>query len=132
MALLDLDRDQYVAFTREIGDRRSIRGRNDNLATRGERLALTRYRVELTDDDIGPSELEFVTVAEVDEQASARLRPLRHRRPRRRLRELDARWVAGGRSTAAVAARTSAALDRAIGPPWPRSWPAFVGQITGW
>ncbi len=68
MALLDLDRDQYVAFAREMADGRSIRGRNEILATRGERLALARYRVDVTDDDVGPSELEFVNVTEVDER----------------------------------------------------------------
>ncbi len=63
---LELDRDQYIAFTREVADGRTIRATSELLATRGERLALTRPVYEFSDADVGPSEIAFLILTEVD------------------------------------------------------------------
>ncbi|HXK25279.1 MAG TPA: nuclear transport factor 2 family protein [Myxococcota bacterium] len=64
---LDLDRDQFFSAFRasfEIISRRE----SEILATRGERLALIRVRLEGRDGAGGPSEMELIQVLEVDEQ----------------------------------------------------------------
>ncbi len=63
---LELDRDQYIAFTREVADGRTIRAESELLATRGDRLALTRPTYEFSDADVGPSEIAFLILTEVD------------------------------------------------------------------
>ena len=67
MALLELDGDQFVAFTRELADMPSVRVDSELLATRGDRLALIRVRTEVAGDAIGPSEADSCHVAEIDE-----------------------------------------------------------------
>jgi hypothetical protein len=66
MAQLELDRDRFVAFTRELGDMRSAQLETKVLATRGDRLGLWRTRLIVADGAIGPSEIEFLDLAEVD------------------------------------------------------------------
>lgn len=56
-----------MAFTREVADGRAIRGESVALATRGERLALVRSTFVFADADVGPSEITFLLVTEVDE-----------------------------------------------------------------
>lgn len=63
---LELDRDRYVAFTREVADGRAVRGASTPLATRGERLALARSTFHFADADVGPSEIAFLNLTEVD------------------------------------------------------------------
>ncbi len=93
---LELDRDQYVAFTREVSEGRTVRNRWELVATRGERLAVTRSFYEFTDADIGPSEIAFLLLMEVDERgrivANVRwdLDDIDAVYP-----EIDARWAAG-------------------------------------
>lgn len=65
---LELDRDQYVAFTREVSDGRTIRGGSQVIATRGDRLTLTRSTFEFTDADVGPSEIAFLILTQVDDR----------------------------------------------------------------
>src|SRR5678816_658927 len=65
---LELDRDQYIAFTREVADGRAVRGVSELLATRGERLALGRSTFEFADADVGPSEIAFLILTEVDDR----------------------------------------------------------------
>ena len=64
---LELDKAEYVAFTRELADGRSARGQSLLIATRGERLALNRSRFEFADADVGPSEISFLILTEVDD-----------------------------------------------------------------
>jgi hypothetical protein len=63
---LELDRDQYVAFTREVGNWGTGRAESELLATRGERLALQRLVYEFSGADVGPSEIAFLILTEVD------------------------------------------------------------------
>ncbi len=67
MALLDLDRDGFIELTRQLGDMRSAELAHDVLATRGERLALLRIRLEVADADVGPSEVVNLNLVETDE-----------------------------------------------------------------
>jgi len=93
---LELDREQYVAFTREVADGRTVRNRWEMVATRGDRLAVTRSFFEFADADVGPSEIAFLLLMEVDEcyRIAADVRwdlddlDAAHA-------ELDARWAAG-------------------------------------
>ena len=93
---LELDRDQYVAFTREVANGRSLRGDSQVLATRGDRLALNRSTFVFMDTDVGPSEIAFLILTEVD----ARGRIVAYVRwdlddLDAACAELDARWTAG-------------------------------------
>src|SRR5262249_604649 len=56
---------------RLIFERRSSRLAPQLLGTRGDRLALVRHRVEASDVDIGPSEIEFLEILEVDDNGRA-------------------------------------------------------------
>jgi hypothetical protein len=62
---LEVGRDELLAGLRPFfggGVRRSA----ELLATRGERLALQRMRLQGSDGDTGPSEVEFLQVIEAD------------------------------------------------------------------
>jgi hypothetical protein len=63
---LELDRAQYIAFTREAADGRTVQGESRLIATRGERLALMRSTFVFSDADIGPSEIAFFIIQEID------------------------------------------------------------------
>jgi ketosteroid isomerase-like protein/tetratricopeptide (TPR) repeat protein len=63
---LELDRDQWIAFVRSVGDMQSTRMRVELLATRGDRLALTQIWIELAGDDLGDSEISHLSLIEVD------------------------------------------------------------------
>jgi DnaJ-domain-containing protein 1 len=67
MVQLELDRDQFLEWTRTSFEMSSSRLEQEVLATRGDRLALFRQRVEVADRHLGPSEIESLMVMEVDE-----------------------------------------------------------------
>ncbi|MBI3768726.1 MAG: nuclear transport factor 2 family protein [Deltaproteobacteria bacterium] len=71
MAQLELDWNQYLEFIRQIGEMGSTRVEQEVLATREDRLALTRLRLEVAGGDVGPSELEFLNLIETDERGDA-------------------------------------------------------------
>jgi hypothetical protein len=62
----ELDRDEWLASYRPIVEMTSPRSTKEVLATRGDRLLLARYRWEGTDDLVGPSEIEYLLLIEVD------------------------------------------------------------------
>ncbi|MGH7895064.1 MAG: nuclear transport factor 2 family protein, partial [Candidatus Binatia bacterium] len=64
---LDLDRDGYLQSMRTIFEMSSSRFTANVLATRGERLLLSRVLLEGNDRDVGPSEVEWLAVDEVDD-----------------------------------------------------------------
>src|SRR4030095_2755932 len=64
---LELDRDQHLESLRFGFEMRSSRTALAVVATRGRRLALLRQRFELAGGDVGPSEIDTLTVAESDE-----------------------------------------------------------------
>jgi class 3 adenylate cyclase/ketosteroid isomerase-like protein/tetratricopeptide (TPR) repeat protein len=63
---LELDREQYVAFTREIAAGRMVRNHWELVATRGDRLAVIRSFYEFADTTVGPSEVVFLLLMEID------------------------------------------------------------------
>ncbi len=63
---LDFDLDQHLEFQRPLFEMKSSRVVAEVLATRGDRLALTRVRTEVADDSVGPSEIPSLLVHEVD------------------------------------------------------------------
>jgi class 3 adenylate cyclase/tetratricopeptide (TPR) repeat protein len=66
MVQLDLDRDRYFESLRRVFEMRSSRHERQVLATRGDRLALIRMLWSGSDQSVGPSELEWLSVHEVD------------------------------------------------------------------
>jgi hypothetical protein len=65
---LDSDLAMHLASVRTIWEWESARFRSDALATRGQRLLLARASFEGTDGSVGPSEIEWLMVTEVDER----------------------------------------------------------------
>ena len=125
---LELDRDPYVAFTREVADGRTIRNRWELVATRGDRLALTRSFFEFTDADVGPSEIAFLLLTEVE----TRGRIVSYVRwdvddLDAAYAELDARWEAGEGVASSFAwggmTTRMAGFDR-------RDWEAFARHFA--
>ena len=66
MVRLEPDRDQHLESMRRIFEMSSSSFRNEVLATRGDRLVLTRLRFEGSGRAIGPSEIELLAVLEVN------------------------------------------------------------------
>jgi ketosteroid isomerase-like protein len=67
MVRLELDRDGHLETLRLMFEMRSPRSTKQQLATRGDRLALNRVLFEASDRNVGPIEVEFLQVVEVDE-----------------------------------------------------------------
>jgi ketosteroid isomerase-like protein len=66
---LELGREETIAFTRSLGETATTRTiESEILATRGERLALLRWRIEIAGGDVGSSELVQLNLFEVDAQ----------------------------------------------------------------
>jgi hypothetical protein len=63
---LELDREEHLALTRPLFEMESSRIQIEGLATRGDQLALERFRFEGSDRDVGPSVIEWLSVSEVD------------------------------------------------------------------
>ena len=63
---VELGRDDLLELTRELGDMSSTRMEKEILATRGERLALSRVRLEVAEGDVGASEIEHLNTIETD------------------------------------------------------------------
>jgi ketosteroid isomerase-like protein len=65
---LELGRDETIAFSRSLAEHATTGVIHaETLATRGERLALQRWRIELAGDDAGPSEISHLNLMELDE-----------------------------------------------------------------
>ena len=122
MTQLELDRDQFLAFTRELGDMSSSWIEMEMLATRGDRLCLLRIRGVLEGGEVGPSELEHLDLIELDEHGGvAALVRFDTDSLGAAYTELDARYAAGESADPGAAWQQSfrAALDR-------RDWDALV------
>ena len=97
----DADRAGHLETLRVTFELPSSRISSEVLATRGKRLALDRVRFEGTGRSIGPSEIEFLSVVEVDERG-ARIAAV--------MFDLDAREAANGELDARYAAGEAAAF----------------------
>lgn len=109
MVRLESDREQWLAGLREIVELTSSRPTLELLATRGDRLALVRMLWQGAEGDIGPSELDWMLILEVDDRGdhlvvvTFDLDDLDAA-----YAEIDARWESG---EAAVHAHMRAALQ---------------------
>ncbi len=65
---LELDREQAIAFTRQLGEMVATRAEAELLATRGDRLALSRIRAVATEGDVGPSEIVSLLLTETNDR----------------------------------------------------------------
>jgi ketosteroid isomerase-like protein len=63
---LDLDREGFLDFTRPLLTMRSASAALELLATRGERLALMRFTLEMEDEVVGPSAIDSLLLIETD------------------------------------------------------------------
>jgi len=125
---LELDRDQFLEWMRTTFEMRSSRIEQQLLATRGDRLALSRDRVEVADRDLGPSEIESLSVTEVDEQGES-FATVRFDSDdiAAAYAELDARYAAGEGARDAQWAKVSEAYTRAIAA---RDWDAVAARLA--
>jgi len=67
---LDLDREGFLEFTRPLLTMQAGRASLDLLASRGERLALMRFTLEMEDDAVGPSAIDSLLLIETDEHGT--------------------------------------------------------------
>ena len=120
---LESDRDEALATTRLLFDTTGSDWRSELLATRGDRLALFRLSIEIVDRSSGPSDVEFVTVNEVDE-AGLSVRAARFDADDldAAFDELNARFAAGERADAAQVMEWETEFRRAF---LDRDWDRF-------
>ena len=138
---LDLDRDEFLAFTRPLLEMRSNSAALDLLATRGERLALMRSTLEMADDSVGPSAIDSLLLIETDERGAIAAYDRYEIDDQDAARaEIQARWEAGEGAAHAPAAAWNAGFDAAVDR---RDWetaatffaPAFIAydhRLVSW
>jgi len=97
MSQIELGREGYVEFARALGEMSRVRIARDVLATRGERLVLYRARVAVSDGDVGPSEIEHLNIAELNERGDGLVATVRFDSDdlESAYIELEARYTAG-------------------------------------
>ena len=124
----DLDRGQQLEWMRPLFEMRSSRLVQAMLATRGDRLALSRERVEVADRDIGPSEIGSLGIIEVDAHgervATIRFDP---EDVDAAYAELDARYHAGEAAPHATVAAGMQEFKRAF---TERDWDALAARCA--
>src|SRR5262249_46364305 len=104
--------NEHMETIRFMLEMRSSRLMEQVLATRGDRLALMRWRWEGSDADVGPSEAEYLQVAEVDDHGAAvALVTFDRDDLDAAYAELDARYLAGEAA------------------PYARTWEARLGVV---
>jgi len=123
---LDLDREGFLEFTRPLLEMRTLGNFFDLVATRGERLALTRNTVEVEDDTVGPSAIDSLFLIEVDERGEiAAYDRYDCDDLDAAYAELDARYDAGEAMTSPLAFATMTALRSA----WnERDWNGLIAR----
>ena len=138
---LDLDREGFLEFTRPLLTLRSASAELELLATRGERLALMRFTLEMEDEVVGPSAIDSLLLIETDERGAITAYDRYEVDDQEAARaELEARWEAGEGAAHAHAAAWNVGFDAAVDR---RDWvaaasffaPAFVGndeRLAGW
>jgi hypothetical protein len=115
MVRLDLDRSAQLEGLRYLFELRSSRFTERVLATRGDRLALVRVRVEASEGDIGPSDAEYLQVNDVDDHGNAvALVVFDPDDLDAAYAELDARYVAGEAAPYTLAWATLQRFERAL------------------
>ncbi len=119
---LDLDREQFLDFTRPTLDM-AVRASAELLATRGERLALKRFTMDMAEDAVGPSAIDSLLLIETDEGGEIVAYDRYDLDDVVAWAELDARWAAGE----AAAHGTTAEAVRSMGDVITRrDWDAYA------
>ncbi len=125
---LDLDREGYLAFLRQIASMTEAHMTGWTVATRGERLALMRTSFTGTDRSIGPSELEFLVVFEVDAEGQRTAMELFDPADLdAAYAALDARYLAGEAAGLPVVGVAMRAFQDALAQ---RDWPALTARLA--
>jgi tetratricopeptide (TPR) repeat protein len=128
MAHVEVDRTQHLASLRPMFEMTSCRFPSEVLAARGERLVLLRQRFEGSNRDVGPSDVEFLSIVESNERGDGRvaLVMLDPDDLDAAYDELDARFAAG------EAARHPAmeAVSRGIQAVAARDWEKLASLFT--
>ena len=129
---LELDRERLLVGYRSVFEMPTSRQTSEPLATRGGRLALSRVHWEGTSDSVGPSEIDFLIVVEVDERGdlvaivSFDLDELDAAHA-----ELDRRYAAGeGRAHPRIAATASAFLRAFADRNWDELAACFASDLV--
>ncbi len=128
MGQLDLDLEQHLASLRLIFEKTSSRFTAKVIATRGERLALTRSRFEATTRSAGPSEAETLSLVELDDRGDRNVVVMFD--PENldaAYAELDARYAAGEAADLGRVAAAMSAFNRAFAD---RDWDALAAQCA--
>jgi hypothetical protein len=125
---LEIGRNAALEFSRSLVEGgRSGLIRTETLATRGERLALLRWRVEVVGGDVGESEIRHLNLFEVDERgALRRLVRWDDDALEAALAELDARFAAGE----GAASGAFAAVERVYAAIYRRDRETFLAQLA--
>ncbi len=124
IAQLELDGEQWIAFTRQLRELRLLRGTGTALATRGERLALARSHLEMAEGDVGPSEIVAIFLYETNARGEVvAIVRFDGADLDAAYAELDARWRAGEAAAHPRVAGFQATFDRALAS---RDWDALA------
>jgi len=112
---LDLDCNEFLAFTRPLFEMHSTRASLDLLATRGERLALMRSTLEMANDSVGPSAIDSLLLIETDERGEIVAYDRYDVDDDEAARaEIQARWESGEGATHTHAAAWDMGFDAAV------------------
>jgi ketosteroid isomerase-like protein len=123
---LDLDREGFLEFTRPLLTMRSASAVLELLATRGERLALMRFTLEMEDEVVGPSAIDSLLLIETDERGTITAYDRYEVDDQEAARaEIQARWEAGeGAAHRALARFAEIGAEPNPLAPFPASLPA--------
>jgi hypothetical protein len=128
MAQLDVDRNRYLDSLRPMFEMTSSPPTVAVLATRGNRLAIVRVVWEGTGPSVGPSEIEWLDVVEVDDDGNvAELVAFDPRDLDAAYAEVDHRHAAGEAAACDRVSATMRAFRRAFGA---RDWDALAAQFA--
>jgi hypothetical protein len=124
----ELDRDEWLVSYRPIVEMTSSRTTSEVLATRGDRLVLARYLWQGADGLVGPSEIEYVLLIEVDGRGDHAAVVMFDRGDLdAAYAELDRRYAAGEASAHGRVAAGMGAFVRAIAT---RDWDAMSRLLS--
>ena len=125
---LEMDREQYIAYHRQLADMPSASSEVVMLATRGEQLRLGRWLARVASPDTGQSEIEVLVVWEVDAGGvPVAMVGFDPDALHAAYAELDARWDAHAHT---VGDRAAIAFDHLEGAFAARDWDAYAPLLT--
>jgi hypothetical protein len=128
VAQIETDGREWLASFRQIVEMTSSRPEHRLLATRGDRLALFRMLWRGAEGDIGPSEIDWILVVEVDDRGDhVAVVAFDPEDLAAAYREIDARWTAGEAMVHPLASKWLADYLRFFAA---RDWPAMTALLA--